>query len=1085
MQLQQQLNLIVQELDDETFLGEALLFPEFSSYGENPGRLRRMLKAQAQKLIHDIPVCDVYRRHAAGDPRVQEVRIHLEPPKGSKSWTQAVELRFFAVLWEHGEEACLARVPALQIEVIAPNAKALETRLASEIRFALQRQAAHKSLEKLLRLQRTKAVHILPLPVSAEIKSPKDRARLEQDAENEKPVFMEVCEDLGRIRFPPAFDLDSYIRTLAEQISGNRGQSVLLVGPSGVGKTTIIHELVRQRDAHQLGDTPFWETSGARLVAGATGFGMWQKRCERLCREASKHRAVLCLGSLMELVETGKSEGSAQGLASYFRPFLTRGDLVALVECSPEQHARIERDDPHLLNAFHILDVHEPSDAARISILLHEAVRLQERYGVEMDEDALETLDRLHQRYAAYSASPGRAIRFLRMVMQDQQPETRILVPDIGHAFSRETGLPRFMLDDSVALDLERTRRYFLDRIMGQAEAVDIITGLMAAVKTGLTRPQKPLASMLFIGPTGTGKTELAKALAEFLFGSKERLTRFDMSEFSAPNAVERLTGGGSLGAGFGKEGLLTAKVREQPFSVLLFDEFEKAHPLLFDLFLQLLGEGRLTDSAGRLADFSNTVLIMTSNLGAEQFLEGRMGLAGATPNSVQARTHFMNEVRAFFRPEFFNRIDRIVPFTPLAEADVLKIAERELQLLCYRDGLRDRRVRLDLDKDVTKHLAQTGYSPRYGARPLKRIIERQWVSPLAEALNRHPPSQPLQATIGLEKGALKITVKARVGRDENEASPSEIQKVTECAHRSTDITRLMQRLEHSAAVQELRNEGHQLEQQMAQLKRNRRYSDASKKLAARLALVSAVLKNLERLGETCAHLNEEALLSAYGKSAALAEPLATDLKRAEKEWPQLLIELHALHFRKRNHALMAVYGEHLGSLFRLADSYHQWGQAQGFKVKLARYAMERGIEDKESKVALDTVKNPAEFLKSPKVGVLGILLEVTGKDAALLLSGETGRHVYHSKNSEYSCLVEVTLDALDAHKPPPDLERKGALREALLRRQFETGQRYFRDEVMERTYSWTGQKMVASLSNAIADSLKRKSEAILWDEEN
>src|SRR5262249_30690931 len=190
--------------------------------------------------------------------------------------------------------------------------------------------------------------------------------------------------------------------------------------------------------------------------------------------------------------------------------------------------------------------------------------------------------------------------------------------------FTRETGLPRFLLEDAVRLDLKATRDRFARRVIGQPEAVDLVVDLLATVKAGLTRPHKPIASLLFIGPTGVRKTEMAKALADFLFGDPGRLTRLDMSEYADPAAVQRLIGGG-----FGAEGVLTSRIREQPFAVVLLDEFEKAHPLLFDLLLQVLGEGRLTDAAGRLADFCNAMVILTSNLGAESFQQGAFGFPG------------------------------------------------------------------------------------------------------------------------------------------------------------------------------------------------------------------------------------------------------------------------------------------------------------------------------------------------------------------------------------------------------------------------------------------------------------------------
>ena len=240
-------------------------------------------------------------------------------------------------------------------------------------------------------------------------------------------------------------------------------------------------------------------------------------------------------------------------------------------------------------------------------------------------------------------------------------------------------------------LDLAGTHAWFAARVVGQSDAVNLVTDLLATVKAGLTRPNRPIASLLFIGPTGVGKTEMAKAVAEFLFGSKDRLTRFDMSEYADPVAVRRLVGGA-----FGSEGLLTAKVREQPFSVLLLDEVEKADGSFFDLLLQVLGEARLTDAGGRLADFRNTVVILTSNLGAESYRRGTPGFVGSGVGKAESQEHFARAVEQFLRPEMFNRLDRIVPFAPLGTEVIRTIADREWQKVLHRDGVRFRELTLD-----------------------------------------------------------------------------------------------------------------------------------------------------------------------------------------------------------------------------------------------------------------------------------------------------------------------------------------------------------------------------------------------------
>ncbi len=369
-------------------------------------------------------------------------------------------------------------------------------------------------------------------------------------------------------------------------------------------------------------------------------------------------------------------------------------------------------------------------------------------------------------------------------------------------AFSRETGLPAFMLDPDVPLDLPEARQWFAKRIIGQEQAVDLVTDLLATVKAALTRPRRPIASLLFIGPTGVGKTELAKALAEYFFGDRNRLTRFDMSEFASPMAAERLAGGA-----FGAEGLLTAKVREQPFSVILFDEFEKAHWGFFDLLLQVLGEGRLTDAAGRLGDFSNAIVVMTSNLGAEAFARGTFGL-GKGSGYPDPERHFTDEVRGFLRPELFNRIDRIVPFLPLDAAMIARIAERELMIIRQRDGFRLRGLSLDLTRASMQYLIQTGYDVRYGARPLKRALERQLLAPLSQALNAYDADLQLRAIADMKDGRLDVTVRAQVDAAGAAAQVTNADSALATFAKSCSaFRRMIQKLERCASFLALQNQ--------------------------------------------------------------------------------------------------------------------------------------------------------------------------------------------------------------------------------------------------------------------------------------
>ncbi|MEZ5300144.1 MAG: AAA family ATPase [Verrucomicrobiales bacterium] len=514
---------------------------------------------------------------------------------------------------------------------------------------------------------------------------------------------------------------------LREVVAGPRAQAALLVGPPGVGKTALVMELARAGGI----DRPIFQTGGARLVAGQTGFGMWQKRVRELVEEAREQKAILYLGSLFELMETGTYEGNAEGIASFLRPYFVRGELIAILEATPEQVPAIEKRDPKLLDGLRRIPVAEPDPAEARQIIEAFARHRGERF----TQAGIDRTIALHRRYASYSAFPGRPLRFMDRLLKDAaQADARLGEPAVNAAFSRETGLPMLLIDDATRLDPAEVRAWFGGRIAGQDAAADQMADTIAMIKAGLSRPEKPLASFFFAGPTGVGKTEMAKAIAEFFYGAKDRMIRFDMSEFGTPGSAARMAGGGA-----GGEGQLTAKVRAQPFGVILLDEIEKADAEVFDLLLQILGEGRLTDSAGRVADFTNAIIIMTSNLGARDFQRGAVGFRDPRESGAEAADHFSAAVKAQVRPELFNRIDQILPFLPLTRDAVAAIARREIALANARDGLCRRGIELRLSPGALRAVLDAGYDPAYGARPLKRALESLVLAPLAAELAKSP----------------------------------------------------------------------------------------------------------------------------------------------------------------------------------------------------------------------------------------------------------------------------------------------------------------------------------------------------------
>lgn len=566
--------------------------------------------------------------------------------------------------------------------------------------------------------------------ITVKLKTDRGKDRYEPNI----PGLTAVADAAGtktyKTRYSRPYGRDATVTELVTRLKGR--SNVLLVGERGSGKTSVLLEAVRKvekirPDKEQLRHR-HWLTRGARIIAGMRYLGQWEERMELVVDELSQFQGVLCFEGLQELIQTG-GQGPDDSVASFLAPYLERGELTLIAEATPRELDICRRLLPGFVDLFSILPVPEFSSSDALDVLTSVVEQLQQKYGLQAAQDVVGECYRLHKRFLPYHSFPGKASQFLAQLFEEKlrHPGPLNREATVGR-FSRETGLPLRLLRDEEPLPVSEVQAFFQERVVGQPRACTEVARVVSTFKAGLNDPARPLGVLLFCGPTGVGKTEMAKSLSDCFFGSgteKDRLVRLDMSEYSGPGASHRLLGDKE------RPGELVKRVRQQPFTVVLFDEVEKAHPDVFDLLLGVFDEGRLTDPWGRVTTFRSTVIVLTSNLGVSSLRP-----IGLNQNKTPS---YSAEVMSFFRPEFFNRLDSVVSFDPLTPADIQKITVMELKALGRREGMERRDLKLRWTDEVVAYLAELGYDARYGARPLKRTIEEQVVVPLSRHLVEHP----------------------------------------------------------------------------------------------------------------------------------------------------------------------------------------------------------------------------------------------------------------------------------------------------------------------------------------------------------
>jgi ATP-dependent Clp protease ATP-binding subunit ClpC len=520
----------------------------------------------------------------------------------------------------------------------------------------------------------------------------------------------------------------------------------VLIGESGVGKTAIAEGLA-QRIANGevpefLSDKIIFSLELGYVVAGAKYRGELEERLRNII-EAVKHcpRIILFMDELQMLMNGGDG---TMNIANIIKPALARGELHVIGATTLEDYRKSVEKDAALERRFQPVRVDAPDTEAALKILKRLSGRYERYHHVQVTEEALEAAVKLSDRYLTDRNLPDKAIDILDEACASvrlhsskdysgQMGDPVVDADTVRHIISQWTNIPLTRLNAAESSSLLQLENALHERIVGQNAAVKGVAQAVRRARAGLKDPRRPVGSFLFLGPTGVGKTELAKALAENLFGDERALLRFDMSEYMEKHTASRLIGAPPGYVGYEEGGRLTSAVKRRPYSIILLDEIEKAHPDIFNLLLQIMEDGRLTDGQGVTVDFRNCVILMTSNACAEMMSDRRsLGFAADADTAVaNQKQNILQGIKDIFRPEFLNRLDEIIVFDPLGKKELAQIVDKMLEELQKR--LQDTGMSLRMTAAARDKLLQTGMDVRYGARPLRRALQKEIEDKLAD----------------------------------------------------------------------------------------------------------------------------------------------------------------------------------------------------------------------------------------------------------------------------------------------------------------------------------------------------------------